>query len=650
MAIRSGFFNSVNGDRRYLANNFAEYFSTFIGNGVFPDPAIGLQVQAKLNMTITVKPGKGWINGYYLINDGDFDLTISNADGVLNRIDRVVMRWDINTRNIVVQLKKGSFASSPVAPALQRDQEIFELALADVFVAKGITSISQSAITDKRLDKNVCGIVTGLIDQIDTTDLFAQYNVSFNEWFDSVKEYLNETAVGNVANKLIEHEKKPMHIHWLGKTVGLNNMVVTYPEIYSYSDGLAVSFVVSQNTNNAATLNINGLGAIPIVNAASEKQSELRANGIYTARYLNGNFILQGSVGGVDNTAQISNLQAVVGLTTAGTIKLTWQNPTDEKFKGVRIVYKTGSYPTGPTDGTAFYDSSDAIVPQEFTKTGFVDGTQYFIRAFAYTYRNATRVYTTSIDGAQVATIPYNSKGLQTFTSSGIFTVPYGITSIDVFVVGGGGAGGTYGVYSSYYYGGGGGGGGNTKTTKKITVVPGARYNVVIGAGGVAGFNNGSGAKVGGSGGQSSFDTIVAEGGRGGKVVTSSGISVGGDGGSAGGFGRRSDPSEAGKSDGASTIHAKGQGTTTKSFEDANGTLYSGGGGGGSATTGTSTGTDVSGVGGAGGGGKGGFGYMVRAISGISGTGGGGGGGAEENGSINAGNGGSGVVLVRWGY
>ena len=205
MAIRSGFFNSVNGDRRYLANNFAEYFSTFIGNGVFPDPAIGLQVQAKLNMTITVKPGKGWINGYYLINDGDFDLTISNADGVLNRIDRVVMRWDINTRNIVVQLKKGSFASSPVAPALQRDQEIFELALADIYVAKGITSISQSAITDKRLEKSLCGIVSGVVDQIDTTNLFTQYNMSFNEWFDTVKDYLNDTAVGNVANKLAEH-------------------------------------------------------------------------------------------------------------------------------------------------------------------------------------------------------------------------------------------------------------------------------------------------------------------------------------------------------------------------------------------------------------------------------------------------------------
>lgn len=336
MAIRSGFFNSVNGDRRYLANNFAEYFSTFIGNGVFPDPAIGLQVQAKLNMTITVKPGKGWINGYYLINDGDFDLTISNADGVLNRIDRVVMRWDINTRNIVVQLKKGAFASSPVAPALQRDQEIFELALADIYVAKGITSISQSAITDKRLEKSVCGIVSGVVDQIDTTNLFTQYNVSFNEWFDTVKDYLNDTAVGNVANKLAEHtmdgtshgigDKSLLQTSHKNTIVDAINEVADYsrtpgyavangtnsytvslnPAPTSYKEGMGLVVKVINASTGAATININGLGSKSILKTNGIPVSNLKKGAVYTLRYSGVNFFLQGE-GSEDEKILIDN-------------------------------------------------------------------------------------------------------------------------------------------------------------------------------------------------------------------------------------------------------------------------------------------------------------------------------------------------------
>lgn len=67
MAIRSGLFNSVNGDRRYKADFFAEYFASFIANGVFPNPSTGLQVLANQNMTVAIKPGKAWINGYFLL-------------------------------------------------------------------------------------------------------------------------------------------------------------------------------------------------------------------------------------------------------------------------------------------------------------------------------------------------------------------------------------------------------------------------------------------------------------------------------------------------------------------------------------------------------------------------------------------------------
>lgn len=183
MAVRSSFFNSINGDRRYLAHRYAEYFASFIGNGVFPNPSTGLQVYAdSSNMTVKVKPGKGWINGYFLVNDADYMLSIENADGVLKRIDRIVLRLDFLNREIVPVIKKGAFASNPVAPTLQRDTDAYELGLADVLISNGVTSITQASITDLRLNTSLCGIVHGVVDQVDTSTLFTQYQSWFNAY------------------------------------------------------------------------------------------------------------------------------------------------------------------------------------------------------------------------------------------------------------------------------------------------------------------------------------------------------------------------------------------------------------------------------------------------------------------------------------
>lgn len=158
--IKSGFFNSMNGDRKYDASRFAEYFASFIGNGVFPD---SLQVISNNNMTVTVKSGKAWINGYIMINDADYILNINAADGVLNRIDRIVLRFDVVDREIRLEVKQGTFAGTPVAPALQRDSDVYELCLADISVVAGAINISQGNILDTRLISNLCGKVDTLI-------------------------------------------------------------------------------------------------------------------------------------------------------------------------------------------------------------------------------------------------------------------------------------------------------------------------------------------------------------------------------------------------------------------------------------------------------------------------------------------------------
>lgn len=215
MALTYGFFNAeLSGsgqyDRVYAAEQFAEYFSLFIKNGVFPTPATQLQVTANStpNMAVYVNSGFGWINGYYAKNSGPYPLAVQAADGALNRIDAVVLRWVNASREIELAVKKGVVASTPEVPALQRDENIYELMLATITIPAGATNITQSQITDKRPDESVCGWVTGAVQNIDTTNLFAQYDTAFHEWFDDVKSQLEGDVATNLLNRIQALEEK----------------------------------------------------------------------------------------------------------------------------------------------------------------------------------------------------------------------------------------------------------------------------------------------------------------------------------------------------------------------------------------------------------------------------------------------------------
>lgn len=366
--------------------------------------------------------------------------------------------------------------------------------------------------------------------------------------------------------------------------------------------------------------------------------------------------ILQGQGGKRYKTSQITGLAATVGWATANTVKLTWTNPTDVNFKGLVIRYKAGSYPTSPADGYAFYDSNDATPVATYTVTGanIVDGTTFYFRVFAYSYIGATKVYNSDNSGAQVTAIPYRNQGMQTFTASGTFTVPYGVNTIDVFLVGGGG-GGTAPSGCS----GSGGGGGYTKTQKAIAVTAGQTCSVTVGSGG----------NQNGTGGYSAIvvngTTYSANGGLAGAITGSGTGGAGGSGGGAcaygdhnhaGGYGGSNGGSGEGFYANATNNGGVGQGTTTRAFDEAGGTLYAGAGGGGAAATGSVA--YAGGAAGAGGGGAGGQCYATTgfvADPGVSGTPntGGGGGGRGRNSNISApasGTGGSGIVIIRWGY
>lgn len=210
MAISYGFFNSVNGDRTYNADQISEYFDGLVSNGVYESIGGALQVMAVSGggMTVQVQTGRGLINCKWLNNNSVLTLQITAAHAVLNRYTAVVLRLDIVNRLMTITTKDGTPATNPVKPTMQNDASMVELCLAYIYVGAGVGSISQANITDMR-GSNLCGWVTGLIQQVDTSTLFLQYQTAyenmlstmenwqeqmqtdFTEWLDSLTEELN---------------------------------------------------------------------------------------------------------------------------------------------------------------------------------------------------------------------------------------------------------------------------------------------------------------------------------------------------------------------------------------------------------------------------------------------------------------------------
>ena len=97
-------------------------------------------------------------------------------------MDRVVVRWDLPQRDMYIAVLKGTPSAKPTATAVTRTTEIWELALADIYVGKGVTRIQTQNITDQRFNSAVCGIVTGTVEEIDASVLTKQFTDFFNTY------------------------------------------------------------------------------------------------------------------------------------------------------------------------------------------------------------------------------------------------------------------------------------------------------------------------------------------------------------------------------------------------------------------------------------------------------------------------------------
>ena len=259
MAEMGLFFESVNGDRRYKVVELVAYLRPFFSDGVFPNPSTGLQVMetAEKDMFVTVKVGDAWINGRMYRNLDDKRIRLDPSDSATTRIDRIVVGCNYKDRVITSYVKKGTPASSASAPELTRNDTLYEISLAEITIAPGAVGITQSAIKDTRLDQSKCGIVTGLVETVDTQTLYNQLETwrqefmqekdtqmanwiatfqknmnswkdteqqAFVDWFNSIKGQLSGDIAANLTSRVDNLEQRLNTMKLTADNVSINTI------------------------------------------------------------------------------------------------------------------------------------------------------------------------------------------------------------------------------------------------------------------------------------------------------------------------------------------------------------------------------------------------------------------------------------------
>lgn len=201
--IKSGFYNSINQDRLYSAEDMNRPYNRLINEGIFATkqgtPSTDFQVLATDNgMNITVKKGEAMLAKKWIENPTDIAITVSNNTGIVPRKDSIILQVDNKESGRVANIiyREGIASSNPVPPALSENEDVVEMRVANIYVAAGVNNIEQLAITDLR-GSGECLWITSLIQQVDTSQLFRQWQQAYEDLFSKMKKELEDIEDGS---------------------------------------------------------------------------------------------------------------------------------------------------------------------------------------------------------------------------------------------------------------------------------------------------------------------------------------------------------------------------------------------------------------------------------------------------------------------
>lgn len=189
MAVRYGYFNSVDGDRKYNAEDMTMYFKGLVSDGIYQTIGNMFAVTATSGLTVSIGTGRALVNMHWIECDAPFTITFDAASVSSDTYQLIVLRCNLadNVRSVGVFTK----TSSDGTISLTNNDTVTELCIARVRIRANASSISQSDIRDYR-GSSYCPWITGLIKQVDVSQLNAQFYKYYEEQTAELEKYMNQ--------------------------------------------------------------------------------------------------------------------------------------------------------------------------------------------------------------------------------------------------------------------------------------------------------------------------------------------------------------------------------------------------------------------------------------------------------------------------
>lgn len=162
MAITTYPLNGI----EYTAENAETYFCTRTSGVYAAEDNFVLSIASASE--VSIGSGLAWIkdgefSGKSVVSTDETLISVPIADGVLNRKDRIVLRFDKSKNASFIVLKEGTPASLAEPPSITRDGTVYELGLYVVDVPAASVGVDIGNVTNTMRDETVCGLMRDAI-------------------------------------------------------------------------------------------------------------------------------------------------------------------------------------------------------------------------------------------------------------------------------------------------------------------------------------------------------------------------------------------------------------------------------------------------------------------------------------------------------
>ena len=193
MSVSSGFFNSLNGDRKYNAAQMSAIFDGLIIDGVFASIGTAFAVKAAGGLTVNVGIGKAWFDHTWTVNDSILPMTAPEAEVLLDRIDAVVLEVNgtESVRENTIKFVKGNPSSAPSRPTLTNEGNVHQYPLCYIYRKYGTGVINQADITPM-VGTESTPFVTGILQTISLDELLGKWQDELDRFTDARSQEVDD--------------------------------------------------------------------------------------------------------------------------------------------------------------------------------------------------------------------------------------------------------------------------------------------------------------------------------------------------------------------------------------------------------------------------------------------------------------------------